>query len=52
MLAVLAGALLRRLARRGPAPLAASIRAAASAMEVLPAAMLWILISHRCRQYF
>jgi hypothetical protein len=35
----------------GPSFIPASIGAAASTMEVL-AAVLWILISHRCGQYF
>jgi hypothetical protein len=52
MLAMLARALLRRLCGPGPSPLVpASIGAATSTMEVLPA-VLWILISHRCGQYF
>ena len=52
MLAMLARALLRGLRGSGPLTIvSASIGAAASTMEVL-AAVLWILISHRCGQYF
>jgi len=51
VLAMLARARLGRLRGAGPAPFVpASIGAATSTMEVL-AAVLWILISHRCGQY-
>jgi hypothetical protein len=56
VLAMLARRLIRRrrLRRRGSGTssfIPASIGAATSTMEVL-AAVLWILISHRCGQYF
>jgi hypothetical protein len=45
--AVLSAALLGRLRRRWPPPFVASaILAASPSMKVLPAAVLWILISH------
>jgi len=51
MLAMLARPLIRRCGSGSPF-VPASIGAAASTMEMLPAAVLWILISHRRGQYF
>jgi hypothetical protein len=53
VLAVFAPTLLGGLRWTGTTPLVpAAILAAASAMKMLPPAVLWILISHRCGQYF